>query len=167
MNCIRCGKKIENGSVCAECLAQEAMRQEAQTPQNNTGGFTVTQNFVASREAYGAEAVPTQSRMAGFGLALTGVILGFFGFIFSYIAFIFAMIEELAVVAVVLTVISLPFCILPIIFGFKSIGLFRATKAPNPKPIPGFVCGIVGLSEGAFSLLFVLLSFAMMALMSM
>ena len=159
MFCNRCGKKIESGSLCSECIAIESMNGQSNVKTNNFAAFTSSAETQAIRQEYYSQTEePGKGVMAGFGLGLTAAILGFVGFIFSYVSFLLCAIMETPEAGIVLSVLALPLCILPFIFGLKSIGRFRRAKAPDRKPIPGFICGIVGLSEGAFSMLFVLLT---------
>jgi hypothetical protein len=103
--------------------------------------------------------------MRGFGKALTSTILGFIGYFFS--VFTMAMLAtedpDVAIAGGVFFVMSLPLTIIPLIFGLKSIGLFKSTPAGMPKPIATLILGIVGLFFAALSLLF--LSLALIILM--
>lgn len=160
MFCNRCGKKIESGTLCSECIAIEAMGEGANAKANSVSSFHLSTEAQAIRQEYYSQTEePGKGVMAGFGLGLSAAILGFVGIIFTYVSFLLCAISETGEAGLVLSFLSLPLCILPFVFGLKSIGRFRRTQAPDRKPIPGFVCGIVGLSESVFAMLFAFLTF--------
>lgn len=160
MFCNRCGKKIESGTLCSECIAIESMNAQTNVKSNNFAAFTASTEAQAIRQEYYSQTEePGKGVMAGFGLGLSAAILGFVGIIFTYVSFLLCAILETGAAGFFLSFLSLPLCILPFVFGLKSIGRFRRTQAPDRKPIPGFICGIVGLSEGVFAMLFAFLTF--------
>ena len=72
--------------------------------------------------------------------------------------------DAFALVGLVLAVVALAMTVVAIVLGAMAIRLFvRAKRERLPKPIPGFVMGIVGLSMGSFfalcNLISLLLSF--------
>lgn len=67
--------------------------------------------------------------------------------------------DAFALIGLVLTVVALAMTVVAIVLGAMAIRLFvRAKRERLPKPIPGFVMGIVGLSMGGFFALYNLIS---------
>ena len=192
MYCTKCGKQIDYDSpICKECvdeMAASAAPVEAVEPaieQNVIEQSEIEQpvqtelqpgeSVEVAPATYTAQPTPPPTvypsagganlRMRGFGKALTSTILGFIGYFFS--VFTMAMLAtedpDVAIAGGVFFVMSLPLTIIPLIFGLKSIGLFKSTPAGMPKPIATLILGIVGLFFAALSLLF--LSLALIILM--
>jgi hypothetical protein len=192
MYCTKCGKQIDYDSpICKECvdeMAASAAPAEAVEPaveQNVIEQSEIEQpvqtelqpgeSVEVAPATYTAQPTPPPAvypsagganlRMRGFGKALTSTILGFIGYFFS--VFTMAMLAtedpDVAIAGGVFFVMSLPLTIIPLIFGLKSIGLFKSTPAGMPKPIATLILGIVGLFFAALSLLF--LSLALIILM--
>ncbi len=192
MYCTKCGKQIDYDSpICKECvdeMAASAAPVEAVEPaveQNVIEQSEIEQpvqtelqpgeSVEVAPATYTAQPTPPPAvypsagganlRMRGFGKALTSTILGFIGYFFS--VFTMAMLAtedpDVAIAGGVFFVMSLPLTIIPLIFGLKSIGLFKSTPAGMPKPIATLILGIVGLFFAALSLLF--LSLALIILM--
>ena len=124
--CNKCGKEILSGELCSDCAAA----------QNNAAEDII---------------VAPQSRMNGFGKALTSTILSVVGFIFFYVAMLLSIASPIA--AVFGFIFSLPLVIIPMIFGIQSIKVFKRTSAPDPKPVATLVLGIVGLAMSALTAL--------------
>jgi hypothetical protein len=192
MYCTKCGKQIDYDSpICKECVdemaasAATAETVEPEVEQNVIEQSEIEQpvqtelqpgeSVEVAPATYTAQPTPPPAvypsagganlRMRGFGKALTSTILGFIGYFFS--VFTMAMLAtedpDVAIAGGVFFVMSLPLTIIPLIFGLKSIGLFKSTPAGMPKPIATLILGIVGLFFAALSLLF--LSLALIILM--
>lgn len=141
MYCTRCGKQIDyDATVCNECAAREAAENAAKNSTvtnifEEQGGFGV---------AHSAPIAPTgeNTRMRGFGAALTGVILSFVGLIFCMLG---GVDEE----AFGLIIIGIGMLIASMILGAISLGRFFSTKREGkPVPIATLVMGIASLAEG-------------------
>ena len=148
MYCSKCGKQIESGIICDECLAKDQARVE----------FTPQQTYVVINNN---EPKENEDRMLGFGKALSSTILSFVGIIFACVAYFFALMgdsvgEDNAAVVIALVIVSLPFLIISFVQGLKSIGLFKRTV--GKKPIATLILGINGTYTAAMGLLFALLS---------
>ena len=149
MYCSKCGKQIESGIICDECLAKDQVRVES-APQKT---YVVINNN---------EPRENEDRMLGFGKALSSTILSFVGVIFAVVAYVFAMMgatvldNSFGAGAIALAVCSLPFLIISLVQGLKSIGLFKRTV--GKKPIATLILGINGTYTAAMGLLFALLS---------
>jgi hypothetical protein len=192
MYCTKCGKQIDYDSpICKECVDEMAVAAapaetvEPEVEQNVIEQSEIEQpvqtelqpgeSVEVAPATYTAQPTPPPAvypsagganlRMRGFGKALTSTILGFIGYFFS--VFTMAMLAtedpDVAIAGGVFFVMSLPLTIIPLIFGLKSIGLFKSTPAGMPKPIATLILGIVGLFFAALSLLF--LSLALIILM--
>ena len=141
MYCNRCGKEIESGNICDACAAAAYRASMAEK--------SAKENYAPLE----TDAMPDpQNRMYGFGKALVSTILSSVGFIFAYMALAFCFIEPETGLA--MSFITLPLIIIPIIFGIKSINLFKARKASCAKPIATLILGIVGLSTAAIAAFF-------------
>lgn len=164
MYCSKCGKKINEGMICAECFAREASSYKSETieiPETHYQDNSIRTAYTTTVR----ETVPTKSRMEGFGKALTSTILSFFGFIFSYVSLILILAEVDIAISVVFLLFSLPLTIIPFVQGVNSIRLFKETTAPDPKPIPTLILGINGVFWAGLSLFFVSLCFMMFTVM--
>lgn len=192
MYCTKCGKQIDYDSpICKECVDEMAVAAApAETVEPAVEQNVIEQSEIeqpvqtelqpgesveVAPATYTAQPTPPPAvypsagganlRMRGFGKALTSTILGFIGYFFS--VFTMAMLAtedpDVAIAGGVFFVMSLPLTIIPLIFGLKSIGLFKSTPAGMPKPIATLILGIVGLFFAALSLLF--LSLALIILM--
>ncbi len=91
------------------------------------------------------------SRMAGFGKALTAVILASIGYVLAALGS--ELTYYLPLVALWMELIALPFGVVPMIFGISSIRLFKSRKNTAARPVATFVLGIIGLSMAAYILL--------------
>ncbi len=148
MYCTKCGKEIESGIICDECLAKDQARVET-APQRT---YVIINNN---------EPKENEDRMLGFGKALSSTILSFVGLIFACVAYFFALMgastgEDTGVGAIALVIFSLPFLIISLVQGIKSIGLFKRTV--GKKPIATLILGINGTYTAAMGLLFAFLS---------
>ena len=149
MFCNRCGKKIDEGTMCTECMQMTTPKAMA----NNLSSSPLTEEYV-SYEA----PVSTKSRMAGFGMALVSTIFSFVAFIMVY-AGILLIIEYEPEITLALTFVSSPFTIMSFIFGIVSMARFKGTKAPDPKPVPTFIFGIIGFVTALLTMLFGFIAF--------
>ena len=192
MYCTKCGKQIDYDSpICKECVdemaasAAPAETVEPEVEQNVIEQSEIEQpvqtelqpgeSVEVAPATYTAQPTPPPAvypsagganlRMRGFGKALTSTILGFIGYFFS--VFTMAMLAtedpDVAIAGGVFFVLSLPLTIIPLIFGLKSIGLFKSTPAGMPKPIATLILGIVGLFFAALSMLMLFFAFVMLA----
>ena len=149
MYCNKCGKEIEQGTLCPECAApvQETPAQEQpQTPYVPvpTPAPTYTYSYTP----------PVNGRMLGFGKALASTIMATVGFFFAYFGMIIVIVEaELGEFggSMVMLMLGTPLIVLPLIFGISSIKTFNAIKTRGVKLIPTLILGIVGLSTAAVS----------------
>lgn len=159
MYCNKCGKEIEQGTLCPQCEAasvqQEPVQEQPQVPYTPAPTYTY--------------APPKQNKMFGFGKALAGTIISIVGFIFSLIGYFIVMAEATISgdvgVGLVFLLMSLPLVILPIIFGISSIKAFTLKKRYGIKLIPTLILGIVGLATAAFSAIYVLLGLLICAIL--
>ena len=112
MYCSKCGKQIESGIICDECLAKDQARVE----------FAPQQTYVVINNN---EPKENEDRMLGFGKALSSTILSFVGIIFACVAYFFALMgasvgEDNAAGVIALVIVSLPFLIISFVQGLKS-----------------------------------------------
>ena len=148
MYCTKCGKEIEGGIICDECLAKDQARVE----------FAPQQTYVVINNN---EPKENEDRMLGFGKALSSTILSFVGVIFAAVAYFFAVMgmsvgEDNGAGVIAVVVCSLPFLIISLVQGIKSIALFKRTV--GKKPIATLILGINGTYTAALGLLFALFS---------
>lgn len=171
MYCTKCGKLIDgDASLCPECEAKAKAKVEADSaPQSATAQNTTVYTAPPQPAPQQTSVDPTNSVMYGFGKALTSTILGLIGYFFAIIAYYgsigsgMAVRESSIVLYVLMTLLSIPFFILSIIFGPKSIKAFVAQKnAGKKKPIPALVLGIVGTVFAGLTAVYVLLGFIVM-----
>jgi hypothetical protein len=164
MFCTKCGKQIEQGTVCSECAAKSAAN--SYNPGAQTGyaqqGYGQTYGQQTNGQAYTAGAnfyqpytAPAQSpasdknnKMLGFGKALTSTILSTFGLLFAYVADILFLALDVEA-AMILSIFTMPLAIIPLIFGISSIKVFTSCKNSRSKPIATLILGINGLAVSA------------------
>ena len=163
MYCTKCGKEIESGIICDECLAKEREAEFEQVKLDET----------LWEPAYGVVAidatVENEDRMLGFGRALASAITGFIGYIAAIVCYMFAIAGDsltaedpdmalgLLIGALVCNLIfSLPLGIISLVMGTKSIKLFKRTV--GKKPVATLILGIAGVYQGATALLMLLAS---------
>ncbi len=193
MYCNKCGKQIEKGTVCNECLVAELVGTEqtkedpvAQAPVNaapmqdaapqavaqnevkidEAGNFTFFNEYVNANVPERTSTMPEpNNRMYGFGKALTSTILSEIGFVFVYVALIATIAAPVG--GLVLSLLSLPLIIIPLVMGIASIKVFKARRSTCVKPIPTLILGIVGTSTAAvtawIAIITILASIGMMA----
>lgn len=185
MYCTKCGKEIESGRFCADCAAtSQPTNPQPQTPvypqpqapvypqpqapvypQPQAPVYPQPQAPVypqPQQKTYSQPSTPSYhsympepgNRMYGFGKALTAAILGFVGFIWAYVAMVMSFAGGMVVV-----LLGVPFYVISIVFGIKSIKVFTSRKNTCAKPIPTLILGISGLSLGAIAAFFGLISF--------
>lgn len=184
MYCTKCGKQIDYDSpICKECVDEMAVAAApAETVEPEAEQSVIEQSVTEQTELQPGESAevapvsfvvePTPSpvaqptaggsnlRMRGFGKALTSTILGFIGYFFSVFSMAMLVTEDpdVAIAGGVFFVMSLPLAIIPLVFGLKSIGLFKSTPSGTPKPIAALILGIVGVFFAALSLFFLSLA---------
>ena len=166
MYCTRCGKEIESGIICDECIDREleeriAQKRSEQTTYDPASEPEADVEKEPERPAY-AVIVKAPSRpenenpMLGFGRALASTIIGVIASIFGFVTNIYAMAGEnlaesdpdsalavLIAVAILSIVFTIPLVIISLVMGARSIGVF--TKAVGRKPIATLILGIVGV----------------------
>ncbi len=144
MYCNKCGKEIESGTVCNECLAKETV--------------TIDPDYIM--ESMNKMPEP-DNRMFGFGKALAATILSWVAFFVTYFALIFSMVayEIGNATGMVFLVLALPPLLISLAFSISSIKTFNARKATCAKPIATLVLGIIGLATTIFSLVLFNISF--------
>ena len=150
MYCSNCGKPIESGTKCYDCL---------KATYNPT-----PKKYI--RPKYNFEPDPDNA-MYGFFKALVSTILAVMAGVWTYIVadhISSSTVEQYGKVYVMLdpnsTFISLlvpiPFIIVSIIFGIISIRTFARRRVTCEKPVVTLVLGIVGICISALSLCFVI-----------
>ena len=176
MYCTKCGKEIESGIICRECL--EAEREQAvneepaaeQIEKEPETVETVELDETLWQPAYEALVVDApietvnENSMLGFGRALASTITGFVASMFGLVAYIFAIYGDsitesdpetalaLLFAAVILTVVfTLPLGIISLVMGVKSIALFKRTI--GKKPVATLILGIIGTYQAVSALL--------------
>ena len=174
MYCTKCGKEIEAGTVCRECMEAESgvnanagyHQPEQPTYAQPVQPIQPTYGYGNSYQPYAPSLPEPGNRMYGFGKALASTIISYIGFIFVYVALILSTMEYEGGVGLVMAIISLPLIIIPLIMGIKSIGVFNQRKATCAKPIATLILGINGLAMAACSALmdFILMVVALMLL---
>ena len=142
MYCKNCGKEIDyEADLCKECESK-----------------------LSSEVKVDEKPVDNGSQKTGFKIALIGAILCAVAYFLSIFAttYITTLIEELKALGIthisgtddaglifiglIPAIISIPLSIVSIVFGAKSIGVFKAEKnAGRVKPIPALVMGIVSV----------------------
>ncbi len=143
MYCSKCGKELDyDALVCREC---EQAEQTASVETPADGG---------------------NPRMRGFGKALAGCILSFAAImttVFVYIFGIASIIGELdmgrdigktLLVSLALMLLSMIPDILAIVYGIRSIRVFRTTPIDLPKPIATLVAGIHSIAFGVVGMIY-------------
>lgn len=186
MYCTKCGKQIDYDSpICKECVDEMAVAATpAETVEPEVEQSVTEQTELQPGES--AEVAPanlvvestpspvaqptaggSNLRMRGFGKALASTIMGFIGYFFSVFSMAMLVTEDpdVAIAGGVFFVMSLPLAIIPLVFGLKSIGLFKSTPSGTPKPIAALILGIVGVFFAALSLFF--LSLALILLLGL
>ena len=150
MYCKRCGKYIESGDLCAECVSEEIV--------------------------FGKEVVVKQykekdpSRKAGLKRGVIGACLGVFAVIFAVIGFVLATLvgvfntmtseivfgKEMAIPVVILVALAIVTTVLGGVFGVRSVAFaFRDRKANGVLPIATLVLGYVAIGCALAAAIFV------------
>ena len=169
MFCNKCGKQIEKGTLCNECLVAELVSEEpakveavvqesekvvpAQESVATDAGIDAAGNFTFFNEQSSASvntpehadtSIKSSWIMYGFGRALASTIMSVIGYFFVYIG-LYACIE-VPEAGLVFSIFALPLIIVPLILGILSIKAFKSRRYAYAKPIPTLVLGIVGTS---------------------
>ena len=152
MYCRKCGKEIDyDAEYCLECegrekeVVQPVYYEQPQQPQASVS------------EPNGP------GRTEGIGRAITASVLSVVAFMLSAIAI--GVIYDSVGACIVMFIASIPFAIVSMVNGSKSIKVFQnAVTNRYPKPVATLVCGIVGLSIGAFALTYAFLGFCLAAM---
>jgi hypothetical protein len=147
MYCSKCGKEIGyDALVCRECEQREARTALVEAPAPE-------QTSTESEE---------NPRMRGFGKALAGCILGFVAIIVSVVVYVVGVaalttspiLDSAALVILFFEGMSIVPAVLAIVYGVRSIKVFRMTPAGLPKPIATLVVGIHAIFAGGFALMY-------------
>ncbi len=181
MYCNKCGKQIDSGVMCTDCLISElatSMAKEApvknepekateqptyQAPTYQAPVYQAVMDEDLSQQTITEEPPVTttmpepNNRMFGFGKALASTIVGFIGYICGFVWLMMSVAEGMGEASLILAIMLAPMVAISIIFGIKSIKTFIARKATCAKPIPTLILGIVGAVFGAIAALFDLL----------
>ena len=174
MFCNKCGKEIENGVVCDECLERERAEELRANDPSASREFPTLDETLWQGAIYTDTPAPSDEntdRMLGFGKALASTIMSVIGYIFGIVAYIFAVggstvtetDPEVALVMLVAAfvlhlVFALPLAIIALVMGIKSIKLFKRTV--GKKPVATLILGIIGTYHAASTLLMFLSSLA-------
>ena len=160
MYCNRCGKEIESGNICDACAAAAYRSSVAEKVAKENEKTNVS--YAPLEE----DAMPDpKNRMYGFGKALTATILSEVGAVLAVYALLFTGYGFVTAFSLILSLATLPFIIIPIIFGISSIKAFMERKATCAKPIPALILGIVGLSNAAASAMILFFAFVITAML--
>lgn len=151
MYCSKCGKEIGyDALVCRECEQREARTTLVEAP-------APAQTSTESEE---------NPRMRGFGKALAGCIIGFVATIVSVIVYMVGLVSVLeafdggadigrmAAIILFFELLAIIPGIMAIVYGAKSVKLFRATPKTLPKPIATLVVGIHSIFFGGFAIMY-------------
>lgn len=174
MYCTQCGKQIESGILCEECLKKQELGQEevasseAQTQsveQEVAVSEAVIETPVFSPSEKEVVIAKKGNRKAGLTKAIIGAVLGFVALIIvsTGLSIISTMADLLIyntitieaynsalIVVAVLTFISIGISIPSLIFGISSIKTFKKEKsATGTKPIATLILGIVAIVYSA------------------
>lgn len=151
-------------TVAVESVESEAMTEESEAAEESAATSEATDYTVESVARETVDPNYCDSRMKGFGMGLTSAILGFISYIWFFVSF-FMIIGNLEydpgaaiVSSLLLTFMGAPAVVLSIVFGIKSISLFK--KSTGKRPIPALALGIGGVvlsGIGAFFMLIMLL----------
>ncbi len=177
MYCNKCGKQIDSGVMCTDCLiselatsmAKETAVKDQPEKNNEEPVYSVpaynavvenspSQEQTASTENVYVSTMPQPgNRMFGFGKALASTIVGFIGFIWGYVWLIMSLVDDMGEASLILAILLAPIVAISIAFGIKSIKTFMARKSTCVKPIPTLILGIVGTICGGLAAFFDLL----------
>ncbi len=158
--CNKCGKQIESGIICPECAIAEYEKAqlnkisnvpmpeapvcepqapvcEPQTPVYEPVVTHVPQPEIPAPVQHSDLRDPNNKKF-GFTRALLSTIFGGVAFIISFIS---PFIED-----AIGFILILPLLVISIIFGIKSIVVFKKRKNLPAKPIATLILGIVGLA---------------------
>ena len=174
MYCNKCGKQIDSGLMCTDCLISElatsmaketSVKEQTQKNEEQPTAAPVYQpvdNGFAQQtiveEPVLTDTMPQPgNRMFGFGKALASAIVGSIGLIWGYLWLIMSSVTGMGEKSLVLAIFLAPMVAISIAFGIKSIKTFKARRATCAKPIPTLVLGIVGTICGGLAAFFDLL----------
>lgn len=185
MYCRKCGKQVNDGEeLCEECRHNDLVFGEEKIDKASAGyGSANAGNNgnagagYASNAAYtypGYQPAPANSRMYGFGRALTSTILGIAGVIMQSISSGFAqsaladyldMSSLFTSLGWVFLLLSLPFAVVAVILGIKSIKAFKYIKSQGgAKPVATLVLGIIGVAAAGLAICYALINFFLLML---
>ena len=185
MYCRKCGKWIDyEADICVDCQQNEELfkveneETAQQAEQNKQYGYFMNGSTqqpygqptygqpAYSQPMYGQPVQPQDkgSRMAGFGLALTGTIISFFAFIFSCV---FTALAATGIgAALVFFVLATGLTVFTLISGIKSLNTSKAcVRAGKVKPIPAFIMGIVNIVMAGLSFLYIFIGLMALSVM--
>ena len=160
MYCYKCGKFIgTDDTLCPDCKAQEEQTcvhpavVEYEEQQEASQEQTCQQTYqpeVYQQVVYNPQPISLKKPSNGFGVA--SMVLGIVAFVMSVVAYIGAGPGYEDAVLIVL-LFAHPALIIALVNGIKAIVVFiKACVKKQPKPVPGFVMGIIGLNLAIISL---------------
>lgn len=163
MYCTQCGKQIDERIICEDCLKKQQEEQEAHSQVDNEN----TQPVFDSNDQPSIS--PVGNKKAGLTKAIIGTVLSVLSVIFTYVALSFLGVlaeaismdtitmevyETFIVISNIFAILSLPCSIIGLIFGIKSIKVFRHEKSTTgTKPIATLILGIVSTLYSSIGLL--------------
>lgn len=166
MYCSKCGKEIDyDAPVCRECEQAEAQAQSVEVaPAAEQGTLPASGG---------------KPRMRGFGKALAGVIVGFVATMVSVIIYMAGLVslttaiergQDIGGMAAGFlfseALVIIP-SIIAIVFGARSVKVFKTTPPSLPKPIATLVVGIHSIFFGGFAMLYTGIFVFMLAVMAL
>ncbi len=163
--CSRCGKKISyDSSICRECSrsASKMKRDDEDVSYFEEDSF-VSEDFSDTSSEYEAPVRDTSTRMKGFPLALTGVILDVVSTIVMGIGI--GLYGFFPAVGLIVLMISAIMCLVSVIGGIRSIVTFvKVKRSGGAVPVATLVLGIASIGVAAIILLYVLILAAALGL---
>ena len=158
MYCRKCGKEIDyEAEYCKECQKTNAYYEKMAEGIELTDVVTYE---AALKQEQEEELAAKGSRMEGFWIALSSVIVGCVAYILLIVSVSYLALEATA--GTTLMLMTLGACIYSLVMGIRSVKCFNAQKeAGKVKPVATLVLGIVGIVIGA-GMLFITGIFALM-----
>lgn len=160
MYCRKCGKEIESGEYCLDCLGQtqsqdqteQVVKQVVVEPTEVKQDNTIGRKGALAATILGA--ISYFVIMFGYGFAMGGLQS-----IIDYGPSAMQVFEIVIIVLCTMCIIaSTILSIIALVKGISSIGVFKKAKAQGNKPVPTLILGIIGTALSAMSLLFVCLT---------
>lgn len=169
--CEKCRKAVEDHfNFCVYCGNSSFLTQE-QFDEITKKESEQVQEIKVEDVVLETKPVQTENinyRMVGFGKGLTSTILSFVSYFFVLFSLIFITVAleedlDLLIVAWFFFMVTLGLAIPGLVLGIKSINISKLAKKNNqPKPIPTFVLGIVGVAAAGLTLFFAFIAFLLL-----